>query len=434
MLKSPRPGGANRRNILTATLGAAVSALTAGFWPRAAGAAEDRVKVGFLGPLSGPVAAWGQPGLDGSRLWAEWINAAGGIRIGGRQLPVEILAFDDEYDPARARIGAQKLIRRDGVSFLMMLGGDTWPGAAPLVQETGMLASTLLPSDLSPETTTLIAPAEVHPIYNVTGVDWLARNRPGLRSAAICAQDDVFGLPSIATYLAAFAAAGIRMTDEPFFFDPATSDFEPLVRRMLSGKPEIVCLDTCYPDYILPICEQLFRQGFRGQILSCTLDFHDRIIAHTSPEFLEGAIFQFPDFDDPALAAPEVNFRDPARFHAEYETRFPGQWSSVSWQYAAILDLWRAAAEAADSTAPDAVLSAMKSGRGLRHVFGPARWWGDDLFGISNALVGNWPVVEISGGKAHIREFTSVTDWYDRHGALLHREMERYGQLWSQRV
>ncbi|NPD14792.1 ABC transporter substrate-binding protein [Xinfangfangia sp. D13-10-4-6] len=434
---------AARRRLLQSALAAAL----AGLVPGRARAREDVVRIGYLGPLSGPVAAWGQPGLDGSRLWADWVNAAGGLQIGQRRLQVEIRAFDDEYDPALARIGAGRLIRREGVSLLMMLGGDSWPGAAQVVSETGMLATTLMPSDLSPETQTLIAPAEVHPIYNVTGVDWLARNRPWLKSAVICAQDDVFGLPSIATYVAAFRAAGITLTDEPLLFDPATRDFAPLVRRMLAGsggagsggagiggqRPDIVCLDTCYPDYILPICEELHRQGFAGQILSCTLDFHDRIIARTSPDFLEGAIFQFPDFDDPALASGAVNFQDPARFHAEYEVRFPGSWSSVSWQYAAVLDLWKAAAEAAGSVAPEAVLAALKSGAELAHVFGPARWWGAELFGIPNALVGNWPVVEITGGRARIREFVSVPDWYDRHGPLLHEEMARYGQLWSQR-
>lgn len=428
MRASPRPGGVSRRNILRSTL-----ALGLGLIPHRLRAAEDTIRIGFLGPLSGPVASWGRPGLDGSRLRAEWINAAGGVRIAGQAHRIEIVAFDDEYDPARARIGAAKLIRDRGVSFLMMLGGDTWPGAEPVVRETGMLCSTLLPSDLGPDTTTLIAPAEIHPIYNVTGVDWLARNRPWLRTAAICAQDDVFGLPSIATYRAAFEAAGIALTGEPLLFDPATRDFTPLVRRILSGAPQIVCLDTCYPAYVLPICEQLFRQGFTGQILSCTLDYYDRIIARTSAEFMEGTIFQFPDFDDPALNGAQVRFHDPNRFHAEFERRHPGEWSSVSWQYAATLDLWKAAAEQAGSFAPGAVLAALKQGGAAAHVFGEARWWGEDFFGISNALVGNWPVVEISGGKARVREFGSVIGWYERHGDLLKRHMGAYGQLWHQR-
>lgn len=418
-----RPGWFSRRGLLGSGLGM----LGAGLLPGRLRAGGKSVRIGLLGPLSGPVAAWGKPGLDGSLLRAEWINAAGGVRIGSESLPIEIVAFDDEYDPALARIGARRLIRDEGVSFIMMLGGDSWPGAEPVVQESGMLCSTLLPSDLGPTTTTLIAPAEVHPVYNVTGVDWLARNRPHLKTAAICAQDDVFGLPSVATYLAAFEAAGIRMTDEPLFFDPATADFAPLVRRMLSGGPQIVCLDTCYPDYILPICEQLFQQGFAGQILSCTLDFYDRIIARTSEAFMEGTIFQFRDFDDPALNRPEITFDRPNEFYAEYQRRHPGQWSSVSWQYAATMDLWKSAAEQAGTTAPAGVLAAMKESGRHAHVFGAAEWWGDEVFGISNALVGNWPVVEVQKGKARIQEFVSVTGWYDRHGDILKRHLAARG-------
>ena len=61
----------------------------------------------------------------------------------------------------------------------------------------------------------LVAPCEVHPIYNVTGVEWLAENKPDLKTAVVCAQDDSLGKPSVATYLAAFEAAGIEVLDDP---------------------------------------------------------------------------------------------------------------------------------------------------------------------------------------------------------------------------
>ena len=421
--------GLTRRTFLKST---AATAISAGL-PGAALAAEDTIKIGFLAPLTGPVAAWGKPGLDGCEIWAERVNAAGGIDLGGTKHPVEFISYDNEYDPAKARTGATKLIREDGVSFIMMLGGDTWPGVQPVADKTGMLFSTLLPSDLSPDTTTLIAPAEVHPIYNVTGVEWLAENRPELKTAVMCAQDDALGLPSVATYLAAFEAAGIEMLDEPLLFDPATTDFAPVVTRLISGDPDIVCLDTCYSDYVHPICEQLFQQGFKGQIISCTMDFYDQVIAKTSKEFMEGVIFQFPDFDDPALNGDNINFVDPNGFYDEYNTRHPGQWGAVSWEYASIMDLWKAAAEKAGSADPDAVEAAMKEGGTGKHAFGDANWWGTELFGIDNALVGDWPVVAIENGKAVIKDFKNIPAWYDKHGELLVKHMAAYDQMWNQR-
>lgn len=421
--------GLSRRTFIKSTA-AATAALG---MPSLGVASDNTIKIGFLAPLTGAVAAWGKPGLDGCEIWAERVNAAGGINLGGTRYNVEFVAYDNEYDPAKARTGATKLIREDGVSFIMMLGGDTWPGVQPVADKTGMLFSTLLPSDLSPETTTLVAPCEVHPIYVVTGVDWLAQNKPELKTAVMCAQDDALGLPSVATYLAAFEAAGITMQDEPLLFDPATTDFAPVVTRLLSSNPDIVCLDTCYSDYVHPICEQLFQQGFKGQIISATADFYDQMIAKTSKEFMEGLIFQFPDFDDPALNADNINFSDPNGFYAEYNKRHPGQWGAVSWEYASIMEMWKAAAEKAGSANPDAVAAAMKEGGKGAHAFGDARWWGTELFGIDNALVGDWPVVAIENGKAVIKEFRSIPDWYDRHGDLLIKHMTAYDQMWNQR-
>ena len=302
-----------------------------------------------------------------------------------------------------------------------------------LAEREGMLFSTLLPSDLTPDTKTLLAPAEVHPIYNVTGVEWLAENKPDLKSYVICAQDDALGLPSVATYLAAFEAAGIEPAEEPLLFDPATTDFAPVVTKLLAANPDIFCLDTCYSDYVHPITEQLFQQGFKGQIISCTADFYDKMIEKTSKEFMEGFIFQFPDFDDPALNADHVNFKEPNRFFEEYNKRHPGEWGAVSWEYAAIMDLWKDAAERAGSVEPDAVLESMKRDGKAPHAFGMASWWGEKLFGIDNALVGNWPVVVIEDGKARIKDFKSIPEWWDKHGDLLVKHMEALGQMHYQR-
>ncbi len=435
MIAKMMKDGFTRRRLLGSGAAVAGSAAAAAILPRTAFAADKVVKIGFLAPLTGPVSAWGKPGLDGCQIWGEWINAAGGINIGGEAHTVEFVAYDNEYDPAKARTGATKLIREDGVKFIMMLGGDTWPGAQPVADRTGMLFSTLLPSDLSPDTTTLIAPCEVHPIYNVTGVEWLANNMPELKTAVMCAQDDALGLPSVATYLAAFEAAGIEMQDDPLLFDPATTDFAPVVTRLISGNPDIVCLDTCYADYVHPICEQLFQQGYGGQVISCTADFYQQIVDKTSEEFMEGFVFQFPDFDDPALNDESINFQMPNEFYAEYASRYgDDQWGAVSWEYASIMDLWKAGAEKAGSAEPDAVLAAMKEGGTGLHAFGEADWWGKDLFGIDNALVGNWPVVVIEGGKATIKEFRSIPDWYAKHGELLKKHMAAYGQMWDQRT
>jgi branched-chain amino acid transport system substrate-binding protein len=75
----------------------------------------------------------------------------------------------------------------------------------------------------------------------------------------------------------------------------------------------------------------------------------------------------------------------------------------------------------------------MKFGGVGHHAFGEARWWGNELFGIDNALVGHWPVVVIEDGKARIKEFASILDWWDRHKDLLIKYMRQRNLMWDQR-
>jgi branched-chain amino acid transport system substrate-binding protein len=391
------------------------------------------LKIGFLAPLTGPLKAWAAPGLDGCQIWVDRVNAAGGVKVGSRRYLVELVAYDTMYQPERAFQGAKKLILEDGVKLIMMSGGnDLSFDVRRLIRQHRMLVAILLPSDLSPDTPTIVAPSEVHPIYNVTGVDWLRRNKPHLKTAAMCAQRDLFGLPSIATYRAAFEAAGIELVAE-HLFDPATSDFGPIVDELLAADPDILCWDTAYEPFVHALTIEAHNKGFKGQLLSCTCDNYAELVRRTSPEFMEGFVFQFPDFDDPGLNDPRVNFEAPNTFYEEFCRRYPGTWSAVSWEYASTLELWKSAVQRARTFEPFSVLAMMKVGGIGPHAFGEAVWWGKDLFGIDNALVGDWPVVTIVDGRARIQEYGSIVGWWNEHKSVLIKHMRELGLMWDQR-
>jgi branched-chain amino acid transport system substrate-binding protein len=314
----------------------------------------------------------------------------------------------------------------------MVGGNDFSREVRDFVNEHRVLTTTLLPTDLSPDTRTLFAPSEVHPLYNVTGVDWLKRSDPSLKTAVLCTQNDEHGLPSIATYRAAFEAANIDLVGE-HLFPNTTTDFADIVSGLLELKPDILCWDTAYLPFVHSMTIEAFKRGFNGRILSCTCDAYPRLVEQTSVEFMERFVFQFPDFDDPALLRPEINFSEPSAFYEEFCTRFPDTWSAVSWEYVSALEFWKDAVQRARTFHPDSVLAAVKIGGKGKHVFGEAEWWGRELFGISNALVGSWPVVTVQGGKARIVEFGSILDWWDKHGDILIRHMRSMDLMWDQR-
>ncbi|MDO5703588.1 MAG: ABC transporter substrate-binding protein [Paracoccus sp. (in: a-proteobacteria)] len=383
------------------------------------------VRIGFLAPFSGPFAPWGGPGLKGCRIWADWVNEEGGMKVGSSRRPVEIIARDAAISPEQTIIYAREQLAT-GVHIILALGGDSLAPALPLLMARRALVTTLLPFDLGPAAPSLIAPVDLHPLFVVTSAEWLARTRPGLRRVALCSQQDLMGLPALATYRAAFLAAGMQIVRE-LRYDGLAHDAPALVAAMLESGAEALCWCGSEPHMILALTEAAFQAGFDGPMLACTGDGYPQMVARTSVRFMENFIFHFPDFDDPALADTAFFYRSPASFFAAYQARSPGQWSAVSWEYAATLDLWHAAVEIAGSADPASVLPAMKRGQQMLHVFGPARWYGERLFGINNALIGQWPVVTIRGGVARIVGFGSVLNWLIQHEDLLLREMAREG-------
>ena len=49
---------------------------------------------------------------------------------------------------------------------------------------------------------------------------------------------------------------------------------------------------------------------------------------------------------------------------------------------------------------------------------------GANMWGLDNAVVGDWPVVAIQNGKARIQEFRSIPAWLNKHSSVLKRHMK----------
>ena len=416
--------GITRRKFVQATAAGALLSST-GLPSRVFGAGQKTIKIGMNIPMTGDYAPWGLPGLYGCQIVADDINAAGGVKIGGDNYAIELVSYDHGYDIEKAVQGYKKMVSEDEVSLVMMLGGATVGAVIPWGQRKKVLTTTLLSSDVTPDTEYLLASCESHPLYVVTSVEWLARNHPDARTAVIVTNNDVeYGLQAAATFQAGFEVAGIDVVDMNLHgFD--VTDFAPIVSSVLAKKPDIFCMATSF--YTTPLMEQLYHQGFKGKVITTTLDYHEEVIAKTSEEFVNGTIHNFPSFDDPKLAEAGINFPNPGKFDSEFRKRHPNDWSAVSWEYPAIMLHWLEGAKAAGSIDSTSVLKALKSNPNPAHAFGPGKWWGKELWGRDNIVIGRWPVVVIEGGKTRIQEFGSVTGWLDKHTDVLIKYMKSHG-------
>ncbi len=100
------------RTWIRGAVGAVVLAL-------AAGTASAEVKVGVVLPASGPAATTGISLRDGMRLAVNEWNARGGVRVGAGQQSVTMIIEDSQSRPEVGVSGAQKLLSRDQVHFLI---------------------------------------------------------------------------------------------------------------------------------------------------------------------------------------------------------------------------------------------------------------------------------------------------------------------------
>ena len=60
--------------------------------------AQEVVKIGHVGPVSGAIAHLGKDNENGARLAIEELNAKG-VKIGGKAVKFELIAEDDAADP-----------------------------------------------------------------------------------------------------------------------------------------------------------------------------------------------------------------------------------------------------------------------------------------------------------------------------------------------
>ncbi|RXJ93584.1 branched-chain amino acid ABC transporter substrate-binding protein, partial [Arcobacter sp. CECT 8989] len=80
--------------------------------------AQESIKIGFVGTLSGANAAWGTSNVRSMETSAEIYNNQGGVEIGGKKYKVEIVPFDDAYDPKIAVAGMEKMAQ-EGIKYVV---------------------------------------------------------------------------------------------------------------------------------------------------------------------------------------------------------------------------------------------------------------------------------------------------------------------------
>jgi len=231
----------------------------------------ETINVGFLAALTGPDAGWGKPGLTGNHMFINEVNARGGLLVGGVRYPLKMYTYDDEADGAKALKGAKELVEKHNVKFISAIGGAAADAVHPYLTKKKVIYASLIATDIKPDRPYLLAGGDVTPRIDMLRPWYLKNKNPKLQRWAVVSQNDPIGRRCQAWEVGAAIAEGWDVVyDKHFPID--TSDFTSLVAEILVTKPDVVSLNLTWPDFVTLIMEQLYRQGYKGEISGNYMD------------------------------------------------------------------------------------------------------------------------------------------------------------------
>jgi branched-chain amino acid transport system substrate-binding protein len=177
-----------------------LAALVAALVAAPALAQDPPVRVGYAIARTGPWAAGSQVTQEPNYLlWAEQVNAAGGLNVQGKRRKVELIGFDDRSETDTVVRTFEKLMGTDKVDLILPPWGTGANFAVmPLIQKYGypMLAPTATGRKLiemkNPYFFALLQQPD-----RIMGAlaDFLSAR--GVKSAAVIYVDELFGLETV---------------------------------------------------------------------------------------------------------------------------------------------------------------------------------------------------------------------------------------------
>jgi branched-chain amino acid transport system substrate-binding protein len=230
-------------------------------------AANEKLKIGFVGVTSGPAAAWGTSNVRSMQTRAAWINETGGVKIGDKTFDIEIVTFDDQKDPKRAIAGMEKMAQ-EGIRYVV--GPNVDDGAAavrPVAESKGIMyfpyafPKELYAKPASNAVLGMIANYQSGPaIYK-----YLMENK-GVKKVAFIAANESDPISQRDSGVAAAKALGLDVVADKDTYQNDTRDFTPVLTPIVALQPDLLVLSGVSPANAPLLIRAARELGYEGLI------------------------------------------------------------------------------------------------------------------------------------------------------------------------
>lgn len=371
---------------------AVLSALLACLGPQVSHAQQE-LKIGAIGPLSGGGTAWGLAINRGAQMAVDEVNAAGGLKVGDKTFKVKLVMLDDTYTATGGRTAADRLIKLEKVSFIVgPVGSPAVIGALSATDPN----KTLLFSD---GFATSILKNDSHAAYNFRSIDttvefapamiaWLHKNHPEVKKVGMLGPNDATGQAVLPLLTAFYKAEGIEVWTDSF--DRGTQEFVPLITRMMAQGVDLFDLNSNSPGDAGLMLKQARQAGYKGLVWQVGGPAVAETMAVAGPlaeGFMSLEVF---DFSSPA----GVKFAD------DYHKQWPGVINAQAPLWFNTTKILFEALRRAGTTDVEKVRDAMLATEGYdAGVIGPVVWGGQAEYGVNHQLLTPFWIAGVQDGK-----------------------------------
>jgi branched-chain amino acid transport system substrate-binding protein len=381
------------RSALWRTLGSGIAltcALSAG-----QALAQQTIRFGAPLPLTGALAPEALKQQQGYDLWAEVVNKAGGIDVGGKKMKVEIVYTDYQSNTPRAVQAAEKLISQEKVDFLFSPFGSGAAKAASTVSErygVPTIASTASSSQVYDQGYKFLF-GTFTPNETLTSplTDIVRKAAPNVKRVAILARNDLFPLAIAQEMEKSAKSRGMELVL-----------FEKYAINTMDHSSALAQIKAAKPDWI-------FATGYINDLVLLKKQMGDQRIEAPVVTMIAGPAYQ--EFIDAAGAGAE-NISSAAWWHpaAQYKgTDIFGTTANYvklfSEKYKSVPDYAQASASVSGALFQIAIEKAgsldKAKVRDTIAAMDVVTFWGPVQFGANGQINSlEPPVFQIQGGKA----------------------------------
>ena len=232
------------------------------FWVSISNAEE--ILIGYTGPLSGPAAEYGQDCGNGIEMAVQDINAAGGVKLGGKSYLFKLEKLDDRVDPTQTVNNARRMQSKGAIAIFNPV--FTCIAALKKINEEKGAEFVLMGYTSTPKATEIANQLHVSipppfTVYNSAFLDMAWRQ--GWRKAAMLITLGAYGDENRIDFKQYWEKLGGTVTiDKPANYYTET-DFSSQLTAILATKPDVIFAGGPSATTAL-VVEQARNMGFKG--------------------------------------------------------------------------------------------------------------------------------------------------------------------------